>query len=60
MKNFLALIALLLAPAVLHSADTRYSPAWAGIAPKRVVKHTNLDGESLVKAVNALKPGISW
>lgn len=58
MRPFLTFIALLLVPAAtLHSADTRYSPDWASIAPKRVIKHTNQDGESLVKAVHALQPG---
>lgn len=58
MKHIVPLIALLLASAAaLHAADTRYSPDWASIAPKRVIKHTGPDGESLVKAVAALQPG---
>jgi hypothetical protein len=58
MRPFLTFIALLLVPAAAsHSAETRYSPDWASIAPKRVIKHTNQDGESLVKAVHALQPG---
>ena len=52
------LIALLLAPLVsLHAADTRYAPDWAGITPKRVIRHKTADGESLVKAVAVLQPG---
>ncbi len=59
MKHSLPLLAaLLLAPlAALHAADTRYEPDWAGIAPKRVIKHTSPDGEALVKAVASLQPG---
>jgi hypothetical protein len=58
MRPFLTFIALLLVPsAASHSADTRYSPDWASIAPKRVIRHTNQDGESLVKAVHELQPG---
>lgn len=34
-----------------------YAPAWAGIAPKRVIQHTAVDGAALVKAVAALQPG---
>ncbi len=34
-----------------------YDPAWAGIAPLRVIPHTASDGTALVKAVAALKPG---
>jgi hypothetical protein len=58
MKHILHLIAFLLASAAaLHAADTRYSPDWASIAPKRVIKHTDPSGDSLVKAVAALQPG---
>jgi hypothetical protein len=58
MKLTLTLIALILAPlSSLHAADTRYAPDWASTAPKRVVKHTEPSGESLVKAVAALQPG---
>ncbi|MBL9152390.1 MAG: right-handed parallel beta-helix repeat-containing protein [Verrucomicrobiales bacterium] len=37
--------------------DARYAPAWAGIAPKRIIQHPASDGDSLVKAVAALQPG---
>lgn len=37
--------------------DTRYAPAWAGIAPTRLIKHNDPNGDSLVKAVSALVPG---
>jgi hypothetical protein len=37
--------------------DSRYAPAWANIAPQRVIKHAGPGGESLVKAVAALQPG---
>ena len=52
------LIYLLVSVAVaLHAADTRYSPDWANITPKRLIKHTDPDGDSLVKSVAALQPG---
>ena len=41
----------------LSAADTRYAPDWANIAPKRVIKHTDPNGDALVKAVAALQPG---
>jgi hypothetical protein len=37
--------------------DVRYAPAWAGIAPSRVLRHSDPGGDSLVKAVAALQPG---
>lgn len=50
--------ALLLAVITLASGDdARYAPAWAGIAPKRIIQHPASDGDSLVKAVAALQPG---
>jgi len=53
-----ALTALLLAPlAVLNAADTRYSPEWDKIAPKRVIKHSNTRNDALATAVAALHPG---
>ena len=36
---------------------TSYEPTWASITPKRVIQHTDQTGASLVKAVEALKPG---
>ena len=59
MKHTLTLfLPLLLASTVaLQAADTRYSPDWASIAPLRVIKHADPDGDSLVKAVAALQPG---
>ncbi len=36
---------------------TSYEPTWASITPKRVIQHTDQTGTSLVKAVEALKPG---
>lgn len=35
----------------------RYSPHWASVTPKRVIRHTQVDGDSLVKAVSSLQPG---
>jgi len=48
---------LLVSAAALHAADTRYSPDWANIAPKRVIKHTDTQNDTLAKAVSALQPG---
>ena len=59
MKSTLKLLtALLLAPlAALHAADTRYAPDWANIAPKRVIKHSNTQKDTLANAVSGLQPG---
>ena len=59
MRNTLTLLtALLLAPlTTLHAADTRYVPTWAGVAPKRVIKHSATQNDALAKAVAALQPG---
>ena len=52
------IIALLLSTTIaLHAADTRYAPDWANITPKRVIKHADPAGDTLVKAVAALQPG---
>jgi len=45
------------APRSAAGDDPRYAPAWANIAPQRVIKHAGPDGDSLVKAVAALQPG---
>jgi hypothetical protein len=37
--------------------DPRFAPAWAAIAPQRVIQPSGPDGDSLVKAVSALQPG---
>ncbi len=43
---------------LLHAAHAgSYDPAWAEIAPLRVIAHPATDGEALVKAVAALEPG---
>ena len=34
-----------------------YQPEWAAIAPKRVIQHTDSNGDALMKAVAALQPG---
>jgi hypothetical protein len=50
--------ALLFTPlAGAQAADTRYAPAWSSITPKRILQHTTVDGDALVKAVSALQPG---
>jgi hypothetical protein len=51
-------LSLLTTPAAaLVADDSRYAPEWAGIVPIRVIKHTDTNGDSLVKAVAALQPG---
>ena len=59
LKTTIALLtALLLAPlASLHASETRYAPAWASIAPKRVIKHSNTRNDTLANAVATLQPG---
>ena len=50
--------ALLLTALTFASGDdARYAPAWAGVAPKRVIPHPASDGDSLVKAIAGLQPG---
>ena len=39
------------------SHGAAYQPDWAAITPQRVIPHAGGDGEALVKAVEALKPG---
>jgi hypothetical protein len=39
------------------SHGAAYQPEWAAITPQRVIPHAGGDGEALVKAVQALKPG---
>lgn len=34
-----------------------YEPDWAGIKPRRVIRHADTGNDSLVKAVEALQPG---
>ncbi|HVJ84123.1 MAG TPA: right-handed parallel beta-helix repeat-containing protein [Caulifigura sp.] len=41
----------------LQAAENQYEPAWAGVAPTRVLRHAHSNGDALVKAVAALKPG---
>jgi hypothetical protein len=57
-SRFSLFAALLLASlAVLHASETRYAPAWASIAAKRVIKHSNTRNDTLANAVAALQPG---
>jgi hypothetical protein len=42
---------------VVAETDARYAPHWAHIAPKRVIRHTTVSGQSLVEAVATLQPG---
>lgn len=52
------LLSLLPTPvAALVADDNRYAPEWAGIIPTRIIKHTDTNGDALVKAVAALQPG---
>jgi hypothetical protein len=55
--RFLLTALLLASLTALHASETRYAPAWASIAPKRVVKHSNTQNDTLANAVAALQPG---
>lgn len=59
LSSFCVVVCMVLAlsPEGLHADEARYDPDWASIAPLRVIKHTDRKGDSLVKAVAALKPG---
>lgn len=59
MKHLLAIFALIvLAPhTALSSAERRYEPDWANVAPRCVIRHSDVNGDSLVKAVADLRPG---
>jgi hypothetical protein len=41
----------------LPAADARHAPDWADITPKRVIRHTNTQNDTLANAVAALQPG---
>jgi Right handed beta helix region len=51
------LVFLIFQSAALLAIDTRYVPEWAFQKPKRVIRHTEASGESLMKAVAGLQPG---
>ncbi|HVJ68102.1 MAG TPA: right-handed parallel beta-helix repeat-containing protein [Caulifigura sp.] len=59
MKPIWTLIAamILWVPEMLPAAEVPYQPAWANIAPRRVIRHSEPRGGSLVKAIAGLKPG---
>ena len=58
MRLALSAIPLLLVfAAALRADDPRYAPAWAGVAPKRVIRHADPAAAALVRAVEALQPG---
>ena len=58
MKHTITLLASLIACfSEIQAEATRYAPAWAGIAPKRVIRHADTTNDALAKAVAALKPG---
>jgi len=52
MRSLLLIICL-----TSNALASNYEPTWASSVPKRVIQHTNPSGASLVKAVEALKPG---
>jgi hypothetical protein len=41
----------------MHADETRHAPEWANLAPKRVIKHSNTQNDTLANAVAALQPG---
>lgn len=51
----IAVVTLLPIARAVRGAD--YDPAWAAIAPTRVLSHTSAEGATLVKAVAGLQPG---
>ena len=57
MKSIPVRIAALLPliSAVVSAKDLPYAPDWADVAPKRVIPHPSSDGDSLVRAVAALR-----
>jgi hypothetical protein len=57
--SFCCLVLTLLATHLsdLQANESRYQPDWAGIPPIRKIRHTNTNGDSLVKAIAALQPG---
>jgi hypothetical protein len=55
LRIVIALLTLL--PIAEAAQAAGYDPAWAAIAPLRVIRHTASDGAALVKAVAGLKPG---
>jgi len=58
MKHTITLLASLIACfSEIQAEATRYAPAWAGIAPKRVIRHADTTNDALAKAVAALQPG---
>ncbi|MEQ1852888.1 MAG: right-handed parallel beta-helix repeat-containing protein [Chthoniobacteraceae bacterium] len=58
MKHTITLLAFFIACFSEFQAEaTQYAPTWAGIAPKRVIRHAATTNDALAKAVAALKPG---
>lgn len=57
--RYCSLVLILLAThrSALQANESRYHPDWADIPPIRKIRHTNTNGDSLVKAVAALQPG---
>jgi hypothetical protein len=59
MKSTLIFITALLIASLtaLHASEPSYAPEWASIAPKRVIKHSNTQNDTLANAVAALQTG---
>lgn len=55
--TFCALVVLMSPAGSTAGEPRRYEPAWAGVTPKRSIKHSDPRGESLIKAVAGLRPG---
>lgn len=57
--RYCCLVLILLATHLsdLQANESRYQPDWAAIPPIRKIRHTNANGDSLVKAIAALQPG---
>lgn len=56
-QSFILTALFLVVLGTLNAADTRYSPEWGKITPKRVIKHSNTRNDTLANAVAALQPG---
>ena len=58
MKRTITLLAFFIAGfSELRSEVARYAPTWAGIAPRRIIRHADTSHDSLAGAVAGLQPG---
>lgn len=55
--TFALFVPILLNGQLAWAESNRYEPEWSRVMPNRVIRHNSNDGELLVRAVAALKPG---